>query len=103
MRDEWPGLLHIALPALLAARAGPGVSAMQVDFSEYAHQVIDGTVALHWNCSRPSPGVAQVQGLANDPFSPAPPGDLGFRLRGRGAAEDGAGHLRRTGAVGSSV
>jgi len=97
------GLVRIALPALLAACAGPGVSAMQVDFSKYAHQVIDGTVALYWNCSRPSPGVVQVQGVANNPYSPAPLEDLGFRLRGRGAAEHGAGHLRRTGAVGSSV
>jgi hypothetical protein len=55
---------------------------MNVDFSSYAHQVTDGTVALYWNCSRPSPGVVRVRGVANNPWMMAPLQDLELRLYG---------------------
>ena len=88
----------LLLLALLAGCAG-GASSMNLDFSSYAHQVTDGTVALYWNCSRPAPGVVQVQGVANNPYLGIPLEDLEFRLygvtaqgytvtRGRGSAKE---------------
>ncbi len=72
----------LLLLALVAGCAGPGVSATSVDYSSYRHQVTDGTVALYWNCSRPSAGVVRVQGVANNPYSMSPLEDLEFRLYG---------------------
>jgi hypothetical protein len=98
MRIATRGAYLLPLLALLAGCAGAN-SSMNVDFSSYAHQVTDGTVALYWNCSRPSPGVVQVQGAANNPHLMVPLEDLEFRLygvsvqgytmaRARGSAKD---------------
>ena len=81
MRIVTRGAYLLPLLALLAGCAGAN-SSMNVDFSSYAHQVTDGKVALYWNCSRPSPGVVQVQGVANNPYMMVPLEDLEFRLYG---------------------
>jgi hypothetical protein len=78
---RFPAMTLLPLLALLAGCAG-GTSAMNIDFSSYAHQVTDGTVALYWNCSRPSPGVVRVEGVANNPNLMVPLEDLEFRLYG---------------------
>jgi hypothetical protein len=87
MRIAMGGAYLLPLLALLAGCAG-GASSMDVNFSSYAHQVTDGKVALYWNCSRPSPGVVQVQGVANNPYLSTPLEDLEFRLYGVSAQGD---------------
>jgi hypothetical protein len=80
---RFSALTPLLLLALLAGCAGmKGASSMDVNFSSYAHQVTDGKVALYWNCSRPSPGVVRVQGVANNPYLGTPLEDLEFRLYG---------------------
>ena len=67
----------------LAACAGQNLdSSMDIDFSKYAHQVADGKVAIYWNCSRPTPGTVQVQGVANSPWFTDPIQDLQFWVYG---------------------
>jgi hypothetical protein len=58
-------------------------------FEEYAHQLSDGTVALYWNCSRPSAGMVRMGGWANSPFLASPLKDLDFILYGVNA-QDGS-------------
>ncbi len=52
------------------------------DFNSFSHTVTDDTVVLYWNCSRPAPGMVQVSGVANNPYSPVALQDLEFRLYG---------------------
>ncbi len=69
--------------ALLAGALGAcGTAQTSLDFSSYAHRVSDDVVVIYWNCSRPSPGVVQVQGVANNPFYPQPIQDLEIRVYG---------------------
>jgi hypothetical protein len=76
----------LLLPALLAGCAGmKGASSMNIDFSKYAHQVTDGTVALYWNCTRPSPGIVRIEGVANNPWVMSPLQDLLLRFYGYSA------------------
>jgi len=81
---RYSAMTPLLLLALLAGCAG-GASSMNLDFSSYAHQVTDGTVALYWNCSRPSPGIVQIQGVANNPWMVAPLEDLVLRFYGYSA------------------
>jgi len=89
----------MTLPILAVALIGCGTARPMPDFNSFAHRVTDNVVVLYWNCSRPAPGMVQVSGVANNPFSPQPLQDLEFRLygvnvqgsnvsRARGSAQD---------------
>ncbi len=72
----------MTLASLAVALAACGTATPMPDFNSFAHQVTDDTVALYWNCSRPAPGMVQVAGVANNPYSPVALQDLEFRLYG---------------------
>ncbi len=75
-------LYAVTLASLAVALAGCGTARPMPDFDSFAHRVTDNVVVLHWNCSRPEPGVVQVAGVANNPYYQTPIQNLGFRLFG---------------------
>jgi len=48
----------------------------------FAHQVSDGTVVLHWNCSHPASGLLRVEGAVSNPSVPSPIRDVDLTLYG---------------------
>jgi len=91
-------LYAMTLAILAVALAACGTATPMPDFNKFAHTVTDNVVVLYWNCSRPAPGVVQVAGVANNPYSPVAIQDLEFRVygvsaqggnvsRGRGSAQ----------------
>jgi len=84
MRIATRGAYLLPLLVLLTGCAG-GASSMDINFSSYAHQVTDGTLALYWNCNRTSAGIVQIQGMANNPYMTAPLEDLVLHFYGYSA------------------
>ncbi len=70
------------LVLLAVALAACGTAQTSLDFSSYAHRVSDDVVAIYWNCSRPSPGMVRVEGVANNPFYGQPIQDMELRVYG---------------------
>jgi hypothetical protein len=48
----------------------------------YTHRVGTSQVVLYWNCTRPDPGILQVEGLAYNPWTDQPVRFLEFDLVG---------------------
>ncbi len=75
-------LSAVTLAGLAVTLAACGTARPMPDSESFAHRVTDNVVVLHWNCSRPAPGVVQVAGVANNPYYQTPIQNLGFRLFG---------------------
>ena len=84
----------MTLASLAVALVACGTARPMPDFNSFAHRVTDNVVVLYWTCSRPAPGVVQVAGVANNPYSPGPIQDLEFRIYGVSAQSSNASRAR---------
>ncbi len=87
MRTSRIALLILAAVGLSACAAGgilqrPAAASTPYPPPGYTHQVESSHVVLYWNCTRPEPGILQVEGLAFNPWTDQPVRFLEFDLVG---------------------
>ena len=88
MKREMYGALLLLLGIVLSACAADGPPAAfmlgQVQWppTEYKHTVSTGVLRQYWNCTRPEPGVVQLDGMAANQWSNQPVRFLEWELVG---------------------